>query len=149
MLILTPFIWKDTIYLLCKIFAKVRNSILPLCLLTSFVFYTLSTSLKLSCTSGYGNHPEARNILIWRFGHISLVKDSPSGYWFSPRSEYHSVWGLRLPKSYARFTFGPLVFTPKIIIYEASVIRVWCKIPLRVISFHPEATFYMGFGNLC
>ena len=149
MLILTSFIWKDTIYLFCRIFAKIRNSTLPLCLLTLFVFYTLLLHLNYSALRGIGFHPEARNIFIWRFGHLSIVKDSPSGYWFSPRNEYNSVWGLWLSKSYARFTFGPLVFTPKKIIYGISVIRLWCKIPLRVISFHPEATFYMGFGNLC
>ena len=54
---------------------------------------------------------------------------------FIPKKLY---MGLRLSEFYARFSFGLLVFTPKRIIYEASVIRVWCKIPLRTIGFHLE-----------
>ena len=56
-------------------------------------------------------HPEARNMIIWRFGHLSLVKDPPSGYWLSPRRNF--IWGFSYPS--------------------------WWKILLRAIGFHPEA----------
>ena len=51
---------------------------------------------------------------------------------------------LRLSMLYARSLFGLLVFTPKRNIYGTSDIRVWYKILLRAIGFHPEENYIKG-----
>ena len=134
---------------------------MPLCFLTLIMFYTMSTSLELSCTTcalpyiyagyclgGMGFHPEAKNSFIWKFGHLSLIKDPPSGYWFSPLKKIlygvsgylslmqdiifgllvftpkaNSIWGLRLSKSYGGHHLRAIGFHPEKIINGVSVIR--------------------------
>ena len=113
LLILTPFIWKDTIYLMCRIFGKVRNSILPLCLLTLFMFYTLTTSLKLSCTSGYGISPQSQKHSYMEIRSSKPCERSSFGLLdFIPKHiKFYMM--LRLSTSNEWYCFGLLVFTPK------------------------------------
>ena len=154
MLILTPFIWKDTIYLLCRIFAKVRDSILPLCLLALIVFHTLFTSLELSCTVCALHHIYAGYCLeVWDF----------------TRNQKLCYMEIKSSKPCERFSFGLLIFTPNNYIrvsvsevdtrfsfglldfarrqlYTGFGIRSWYKILLRAIGLHPEENTVI-YGN--
>ena len=57
-----------------------------------------------------GFHPEEK--YIWHFGYSSLIQDSSSGYWFSPRRELYKR-GFSYPNFMQDFPSGYRFFTPK------------------------------------
>ena len=118
----------------------------------------------------FGFHPEDN--YIWCLDYPRLMQNSSSGYWFSPRRQLYTGFGIR---GWYKILLRAIGFHPEETLYGASVIRILWKIllrpngfhpennyiwgigylslmqdpPLRVVRSHPEATLHMGFGNLC
>ena len=131
MLILTPFIWKDTIYMLCRIFCQDKRLYFALVLsyfdhvlydvyITWVIMYSMCTSLHLC------------RILPW-------------GYGVSPRSQKQFYMEVRTSKPYKRSSFRLLVFTPEEnSIWGLRLSKSYAGHHLRVIGFHPQSKFHMG-----
>ena len=137
----TPFIWKDTTYLFCRIFAKVRNCILPfvinmlprphhksvicLCLLRSCFTCCLH---HLNYCAPYAHFLTSMQDTTFR---VPI---------FTPKQK-QSYMELRLSKFYEKYSFEFIGFHLEAIkiLYGASAIKVLWNIPLRAIGFPPEA----------
>ena len=81
----------------------------------------------------------------WCFGYPKLMQDSPLGYWFSPRRQLYTGFGIR---GWYKILLRAIGFHPEQTLYGASVIRILCKILLRPNGFHPENNYIWGIGYL-
>ena len=113
--------------------------------ITWVIMYNMRTSSHLCrvLLSGYGISLRSRKQS--RFGHLSLIKDPPSGYWFSPLKKIlYGVSGyLSLMQD---IIFGLLVFTPKAnSIWGLRLSKSYAGHHLWVTGFHPKANSIWGF----